>query len=1006
MTASASARIAAVIARAIAPRVPLTVSQWADAERYVSAKGSAKPGKWSTDRNPVLREPMDCLSLRSAVHDVVCMFPIQLGKALALDTPIPTPHGWSTMGAIVPGDWVIGATGTPVRVSCVSPVFTDHPCYRLTFSDGEQVVADAGHRWAVIDTLRRNDARREIKRRSLRSGQVRPRHAVDGSSDAHVVVLTTEQIAATQRTRGKQSRYAVRLTAPLELPAAELPIDPYLLGVWLGDGGSAHGQLCLHEDDAAHIVQRIEAAGHHCRVTADDGQRSVTVLVDGARSGAAVTFHARLGSAGLRGNKHIPAPYLRASREQRQALLQGLLDTDGYAGRNAVVELCSSYPRLASGIVELIRTLGFKPSLSVRGTSALDSARVTFTAYAGSAVFSLPRKAAALPVTGPRAADVAGVRHIVSVESVPTVPVRCIAVESADHLFLCGAGFIPTHNTEIAINVLGYVMDHAPAPIMVALPGEVSLNKWVAQKLNPALDETAAMQRALTSVASRDAANQRTFKDFTGGQLYIEHGGSPQRLKSTTVKVLIVDELDEFAANLKGGDDPVKMLDGRTSAFPSTYKRLYISTPGVEGVSRIKQLYTASDQRRFYVPCPHCDHEQPLEWSGLHWNPDATACWYVCRECGACIDEHHKTEMIRAGRWVAENPGAPMRGYTLNALYYQFGLGPRWLTLVHEWRDAQGDAAKLKTFINDRLAETFEDPAMRAVKHNLIADRAEPLPLRPVPSWVLAVTVGIDTQDNRLAVQIVGWGRGLACWPIDYIELAGDPAEDDVWLKLVDLCNRPIDHPHGGVLRIEGGAIDCGGHRTEAVKAFVRQRLVRRLLPIFGAVPNNAPVLSKGKLQDVNWRGQYDKRGVMIHHVGTVGIKHLLYSRLSTDADKQPEARLVRFSQDLADGYFAGLVSETYNPAKNRFEKRRGGARNEPLDTWVYAYAATHHPELRLHRWTKADWDRREELLRADSDSRETSSQSSPAIVPQPAPVPGPARASVRPPNKSFRREW
>src|SRR5690606_36161079 len=123
-----------------------------------------------------------------------------------------------------------------------------------------------------------------------------------------------------------------------------------------------------------------------------------------------------------------------------------------------------------------------------------------------------------------------------------------------------------------------------------------------------------------------------------------------------TVRTLIVDELDEFAANLKSGDDPVAMLDGRTSAFPATHKRLYISTPGIEGVSRIKQLYQASDQRRYYVPCPHCGHEQPLEWAGLHWNPDGTQCWYVCRECGACIDEHHKTQMIRAGRWVAENP--------------------------------------------------------------------------------------------------------------------------------------------------------------------------------------------------------------------------------------------------------------------------------------------------------------------------------------------------------------
>ena len=163
---------------------------------------------------------------------------------------------------------------------------------------------------------------------------------------------------------------------------------------------------------------------------------------------------------------------------------------------------------------------------------------------------------------------------------------------------------------------------------------------------------------------------------------------------------------------------------------------------------------------------------------------------------------------------------------------------------------------------------------------------------------------------------------------------------------------------------------DAGGHRTEAVKAYVRRRVIRRPLCIFGAVPNNAPVLSKGKLQDINWRGQADKRGVMIHHVGTVGIKHWLYSRLSTDADKQADARTVHLSEDLPADYFGGLVAETYNPTKNRFEKRKGAPRNEPLDTWVYSYAAAHHPELRLHRLTKADWDAREARLQSPAEQQ------------------------------------
>ena len=563
--------------------------------------------------------------------------------------------------------------------------------------------------------------------------------------------------------------------------------------------------------------------------------------------------------------------------------------------------------------------------------------------------------------------------------------------------------------TEVAVNAVGYGMEHDPGPMMVCLPGEASMNKWIAQKLQPMLDETPVVRAILTSLASRDGANRREFKDFAGGQLYIEHAGSPSRLKSASVRRLVVDEFDEFAANFPGGDDPGDMLDGRTSAFPGTYKRLYISSPQVKGHSRIEGKWLKSDQRRYHVPCPHCGHEQHLEWAGLRWGPRVngvvSGVAYVCQECGAHIEEHHKTDMIRAGRWVAGNPGARVRGYHINALYYQFGLGPRWADLVEMWLDAQGDPAKLKTFINDRLAEPWEDPSMRAVRHNAIADRAQPYALRTAPAGVLSVTVGVDTQDNRLAVQTVGWGVGMAFWVLDYVELPGDPADDAVWDALAELVNRPIAREGGGELHVEAVAIDMGGHRTEAVKAFVRRRRVRRPMAIFGAVPNNAPVLGKPKAADVTWRGQTDRRGVFTYQVGTVNAKHWLYGRLSTDAEKAQDERLTQFSDQLPPEYFAGLVSETFDPAKGRFVKRRG-ARNEPLDTWVYAFVAAHHPELRLHRRTRADWE--------SVQARQLATQSAPPAPAAPAPTEGaafmPHKAKETPtparPASGFARSW
>lgn len=272
------------------------------------------------------------------------------------------------------------------------------------------------------------------------------------------------------------------------------------------------------------------------------------------------------------------------------------------------------------------------------------------------------------------------------------------------------------------------------------------------------------------------------------------------------------------------------------------------------------------------------------------------------------------------------------------------------------WLEAQNDPARLKTFVNDRLAQAWEDPVMRAVKMNIVADRAEPYPIRMAPNYVGAITAGVDTQDNRLAIHIVGWGKGMAAWSLDYIELMGDPADDTVWNALVALLNQPIEREDGSFLAVQSTAIDAGGHRTEAVKNFVRSRRIRRPMCIFGAKPNNAPVLSRAKAQDVNWKGQLDKRGVFIHHIGTVAVKHVFYGRLSTDGDKEQEKRMLHFSDQFEPAFFVGLTSETYDPRKNRFVNRRG-ARNEPLDTWVYAYAAAHHPELRINTYTKAKWE-------------------------------------------------
>lgn len=531
--------------------------------------------------------------------------------------------------------------------------------------------------------------------------------------------------------------------------------------------------------------------------------------------------------------------------------------------------------------------------------------------------------------------------------------------------------------SEVGRNAVGYWMTESPGPIMCAFPADVSMAKWINQKLNPMLEDSPKVAAALTSNNSRNAANTKEFKDFIGGQLYIEHAGTPARLKSTSVKYLVVDELTEFANALKTGDDPMVMLEDRYSAYTSTYKRLDISSPGIRGLCRIDDRYEISDQRRYHMPCPHCHTEITFEWAGLQWTAGGENVVYLCPECACIIEEHAKTDMIRSGRWIPAHPDRPIRGYTVNGLYYQIGLGPRWADLVQMWLSCQNDPAKLKTFINSRLAEAWEDPTLRAAKLHSIADRAEKYPLMVAPIGVGMITAGIDTQDDRLEIQIVGWGKHLRAWTLGYIVLPGDPADAAIWDALESILNTPIEHVNGYKLPIAATNQDAGGHKTENVYDFSRRKTVRRYRPTFGAVPRNAPVMSKPKSIDYNHRGQTFKRGVTIQHVGTILIKDKFFGRLGADADKAPEDRLLHFSEELPPEFFSGLVSEIFNPKTGRYDKKRG-ARNEPLDTWVLAYAATHHPELRLHQMTNRQWD---ELLSKYAQPIETGL---PVMRPQP----------------------
>ncbi|MCV7063839.1 replicative DNA helicase [Mycolicibacterium vaccae] len=330
-----------------------------------------------------------------------------MGKALALDTPLPTPAGWTTMADVAVGDQLIGADGKPTRVVAATDVMVGRPCYEVEFSDGTVIVADAEHQWLTETRASRRKAR------------------------AAAEIRTTRDIAETLRcpTADQRLNHSVVNTAPIEAPDAELLVPPYTLGAWLGDGTSRSAQITTMDPE---ILMRIEGEG-----------------VD--------LSEASLRTIGVFGNKHIPAEYLRASEAQRRALLAGLLDTDGTVTNGGSVQFSVTNQRLATDVAELVVSLGYRCQVAtkvVKGRTEASSTAYILNFSAADSVFGLHRKDLLHKERRASSSVRSNSRFIVDVRPAASVPVRCVEVDNDDHLYLASRSMIPTHNSTLGLDFM------------------------------------------------------------------------------------------------------------------------------------------------------------------------------------------------------------------------------------------------------------------------------------------------------------------------------------------------------------------------------------------------------------------------------------------------------------------------------------------------------------------------------------------------------------------------
>jgi phage terminase large subunit GpA-like protein len=541
--------------------------------------------------------------------------------------------------------------------------------------------------------------------------------------------------------------------------------------------------------------------------------------------------------------------------------------------------------------------------------------------------------------------------------------------------------------TEAGLNWAGYVMETQAAPMLCVQPTVDTGELWSKQRLQAMIDATPALRVRVMPARSRDSGNTTRLKEFPGGMLRIGGANSSADLASMPIRYLFLDEVDRYPPDLDEEGDPVSIAEARTTTF--VRRKIFLtSTPTIESLSRIHKEWLQSNQQRYHMPCPHCGDKQHLKWDSLRWpegKPELAQ--YVCEHCGAFISESYKAEMLAAGEWIAAFPERATLGFHLNGLYTPPGLGLTWGELATEYEKKRRDPLQFKVFQNVRLGECSEDPEEKLDWEDL-KNRSEPYPLRSVPRGCLVLTAGVDVQKDRLAAQIRGWGRGGACWTIDWIELPGDPTQDAVWGELEALLAEPITNAFGVPMRISRACIDAG-YLTDDVLAFTRRHERRGWHAIKG-VSGGRQIINRPSKVDLRRNGVTHKGGANLWPVGVDAAKERLFARLTADGKHAMASdRQERFSESLTEEYFAQLASEIYDPNKRRWIKQR--VRNEALDTAVYAMAAAMHPALRLHLWTDAKWGQIEQLLEPTTGDLFTSAPVQPATtwtpgVPKPLP--------------------
>jgi len=565
-------------------------------------------------------------------------------------------------------------------------------------------------------------------------------------------------------------------------------------------------------------------------------------------------------------------------------------------------------------------------------------------------------------------------------------------------------------------NTVGCFTQNDPCPILVYQPRDADVEYFSKSAIDPMFRESPSLHGLVAEKKSRDSSNTITEKHFIGGSLTMLGANSSANFRMRSARVVLMDEVDAWVREFPGEGSPVSNAIARTDNFRGNRKICLASSPTVKGASVIEEWWDASDQRRYFMPCPFCGHKQILVWraeyspwptgGGVVWgehggiNIEPENAHYKCESCSGLIPNYKKLAMINGGEWRKGKPESAIAGFHLSRL--NSPITP-WGDLAVEFLRVQRDPVRLQSFVNTKLAEWWT-PKGEAPEWRQIVDRRDPTySAGTVPMGGLLLTAAVDVQradGGRLEIEILAHGDNRETWSIDYRILHGDPAQPEVWDRLEKILYEMFPHESGGSMGIERMFVDSGdGSTTSAVYRWVQKQPRARVFAVKGDNRSDQPV-SRPKAVELKKSGKVDKFGAILRTINVDFFKGTLYSDLTKRA---PTAQELATGQAYPQGYCHFPLDTTYGDeyfkqlcaeqlvtkrdrtgrAKTEYQLIR--PRNEALDARVYNMAAGW--DCNVHRMKTSDWARLKQKIEASAPKLASGVPDAPKRFTAPRPI-------------------